>query len=223
MKSITHFNINWQKTLGEFLVILLSILLAFAVERCGEQAKDRSDAVQYLQNLKKDLQNDVEALQALDSIVTESERAAGFILSHMGRQLPGRDTAVFTLFQLLNKRYDFYPHNATYESMKFSGDLKLLENLNLKRRIVEHYNQYTLLEERNEQYKNFQRDYTGSYFMQNLDYSQLGRDKTYAFLDDRIMRNIMYSNFGIFEGMKKEYAAAQKRCKQLIQLVNKEL
>lgn len=217
------YTFNWKNLFGEFFVILLSILLAFAVDRCGEQAKDRSDAVEYLQNLKKDLQDDLEALQMLDSSVSQSERAAGFILSHMGRQLPGRDSVPFILFQMLGKRYDFYAHNATYESMKFSGDLKLLNNLNLKRQIVEHYNQYTVLTEVNDQYKNFQKDYTGSYLMQNLDYSQLGRDKTYAFLDDRMMRNIMYSNFGIFQSMKMGYKNAIERCKKLIKTVETEL
>lgn len=217
------YTFNWKNLFGEFFVILLSILLAFAVDRCGEQWKERSDAIEYLKNLKKDLQDDVETLQALDSSVTQSERASGLIISHIGRQLSGRDSVPFVLFQMLSKRYDFYAHNATYESMKFSGDLKLLHNLRLKRQIVEHYNQYTVLAEVNEQYKTFQRDYTGHYFMEKLDYAQLGHDKAYAFLDDHMMRNIMYSNFGIFKSMKMAYKEASRRCNKLIETVEAEL
>jgi len=202
---------------------LLSILLAFAVDRCGEQLKDRQDAIQYLQNLKEEIRDDVKELQRLSKTISESQRAAGTLAAHAARVLPGRDTVAMLFFGLLRKDYDFYPHNATYESMKFSGDLKLLSNLNLKRQIVEHYSQYQRIDLVQMEYNNLEREYVAKYLMDNLDYSQFGRKMEFLLLEDRYMKNIIYSHLGIYVSFKQNFDAAAKRCQKLIEAIDKEL
>lgn len=216
-------NLNWKAALGEFAVILFSILLAFAMDRCGEQLKDRNDAIQYLQNLKEELQDDVKELQDLSATVSESQRSAGLLAMHAAKVLPGRDTVTLLFFGLLQKHYNFYPHNATYESMKFSGDLKLLNNLDLKRQIVEHYNQYQRIDLVQMQYYNLEKDYVAKYLMDNLDYSQFGRKMEFPLLEDRYMKNIIYSHLGIYASMKSNFDTAAKRCERLIAVIDKEL
>jgi hypothetical protein len=193
------------------------------MDRCGEQMKDRNDAIQYLQNLKEELQDDVKELQDLSATISESQRSAGLLAMHAAKVLPGRDTVTLLFFGLLQKHYNFYPHNATYESMKFSGDLKLLNNLNLKRQIVEHYNQYQRIDLVQMQYYNLEKDYVANYLMDNLDYSQFGKKMEFPLLEGRYMKNIIYSHLGIYASMKSNFDAAAKRCEGLIAVIDKEL
>lgn len=216
--------INWQMALSEFAVVLISILLAFAVERCGENRKDRKDAIQYLQNLKEELNDDIKELKKLDTIVSGSQQTAFLLTRHAAQILPGRDSVDLLFFRLLSKQYNFYPHNATYESMKFSGDLKLLKNLNLKRQIVEHYSEYQRIDNVQMQYNNLEKDYVAGYLMDHLDYSQFGRNGVgFDLLSDRYIKNIIYSHLGIYQSMRSNFKLAMKRCEGVIQMIDAEL
>lgn len=214
--------LNWRYALGEIIIVILSITIAFALNNWASARKDRVKARQYLENLQKDLEADITTLETLDAKLDTSLRHHWQITQHFFRPLPGRDTVGFLFFGELKQRFDFYPHNATFESLRYSGDFQLIKDIALKNQIVEHYNQYELVDKANRVYEVAQADYTYRYFYENHDFSKMSKTAGLDFLDDPKFRNLVFSNIGILGRLQSTIRSTINRCKALMERIEKQ-
>lgn len=84
--------IAWSRWLGDFTVIVIGVLCAFAIEDYGEFRSDRDRDSVYLQNLLADL-NEEKCRPQLESILAMAQRDL---------LLQGKDWFVFRLATKLN-------------------------------------------------------------------------------------------------------------------------
>ena len=130
---------------GEIILVIIGILIALAI---NEQSKNKTNLELrdlYIIQLNDEADRNINELTVLKNGATE-----------MLKELD-------TLFQLLeNKAYDnpklslksfvllasnkFYPIMITYENLKFSGDLKLFDDLDLRNSISETYESFSPIE-----------------------------------------------------------------------------
>lgn len=210
--------INWRYALGELAIVTIGILIAFGINRFADQKRNAAKLEQYYHNLMSDLQKDIQQLQTIDARIEQANKNLFIILQHTDRELPGKDTIPILYFKNLKNRYTFYPSDATYQSLKYSGDFQLINNLELKNQIVNHYNQYGLIAEVNEQLMNSHHSFLTPYLNKKLNYSLFrpGAKHPTDFLNDREFINLLYTDYGLYLGIQQAVRDASTRANNLL-------
>ena len=130
---------------GEIILVIIGILIALAINEQSKNKKNLELRDLYIIQLNDEADRNIKQL-------TEYENGATEMLKELD-----------TLFQLLdNKAYDnpklslksfvllasnkFYPIMITYENLKFSGDLNLFDDLNLRNSLSETYETFYPIE-----------------------------------------------------------------------------
>lgn len=207
--------INWRYALGELLIVIAGITIAFMVNNWAERRADKEQALLYLQNLQSDLEADMLSLNNnLDKLQNTATAIENYI-PHLFQTLPGRDTVPGVLFRKIHDYVYFFPHDATYRSMLHSGDFKLIPDFSLKNRIVEHYSSYNKLFKELDRYEHFAKNYTADYFMHKTDHVRLFQNQQASILDDPFLKNLVFSSKGIFSMQIHAHENALERCEAL--------
>jgi hypothetical protein len=189
--------INWRYALGELLIVTIGITIAFSLNNLASSVKDNNTSKTYLLNLSYDLQTDI---NQLDSNVSDLEERVNFIrgmFRYLGRPLDGKDSIAKQFFNYIDPVY-FVAMDVTLQSLKFSGDLKLIENIDLKNKIIRHYTTYDKVESEAKRHEAFAKNFLARYFMENIDYTSLYRDSQADFMDQAYFRNLVSSLYGIY-------------------------
>ncbi len=211
---------NWRYALGELLIVTTGILIAFALNNWAEQKRDAREEIKYLASLRADLQADSLAIAATLTNLDQRLQLAKSIVPHFYTRLPGRDTLMNTIFGRLSGDYrNFVPKEATYQTLKYSGDLQLFADFALKNQIVDHYNRYQLLYNENERNEHYIKSIVTPYFMQEYTFVDTGADPD-RYLQDHRLRNIVFGWFGILRIQMQIYREAQKHSREILSLLD---
>lgn len=131
----------------EFILVIVGISIAFWLsERAEDNKKDKLE-VQYLEDLKEDLQADIDLIDYLAILnqgkTAELEKA----LTYLAGQ-PSELTldSIPYYGQAIGNLNFFYPNNFTYISLKQSGDFKIVKNHDVRKLLVRLYSSYETLE-----------------------------------------------------------------------------
>ncbi|MEO9870565.1 DUF6090 family protein [Ekhidna sp.] len=135
-------NINWLDHIANLLVVILGISIAFYLEGYKEESNSKKLERKYLESLISDLDIDIQALDTLRSVndristslVTLSEASIG--------RPYGSDTALMNHILTIQYNPPFSPQRTTYESLKASGKMDLINDFNIRNEIVDLYEQY---------------------------------------------------------------------------------
>ena len=160
--------IDWRNQLVGLAVVFIGITAAFLLENWRERREERRLADAYRAGFVDDLGADARALKnALDQNRGKLERLESVVADL--RQAPlGRAPAVATLGEMLSNQL-FMPRQSTYEAMRNSGQLDLIEDLDQRRALVGYY---VLLEEtafKETILNEYINDYVVPYVVDNLD------------------------------------------------------
>ncbi|CAN0294571.1 unnamed protein product [Ectocarpus fasciculatus] len=125
---------------------------------------------------------------------------------HLYARIPNRDSMGLRIFSITDP-VSFYPQENTIQSMQFSGDLKLIKDLDLKNEIIAHYSGYDQVKIEVERHAHFAKDYLADYYMREIDYTKFGTEEGFNYLDDPYFHNLVYALAGIYS---TEYQAQQE-------------
>jgi len=188
--------IDWKYALGEIVIVIIGISIAFSLNNWAESRGDRKAATQYLTHLYRDLQEDT---KSLDENIVKLEaclKSINAIVPHLRQVLPGRDTVYRKIFTLAIP-VNFFPKDATYQTLVNSGDFKLIDDFHLKSTIEEQYGFYKILAKEYDRQDGFNAKYMGDFFIHQLDYDALYRGNL-DFMDNPLLRNIIQSLRGVY-------------------------
>ncbi|MBU2928161.1 hypothetical protein [Winogradskyella psychrotolerans] len=124
--------------IGEIVLVIIGILIALAI---NENAKDKNNLELrdlYIIQLEDEANRNLNRLKELKEFTIEMLKEVdtlGYILytkDYNNPKLPPK------AFRLMDTDY-FNPSTVTYENLKFSGDLKLFDDLNVRNAISEPY------------------------------------------------------------------------------------
>lgn len=129
----------------ELLIVIVGVTIAFWLSTRAESSKEQKILSNYYIELRTDLASD---RKLLESNIRNNEVKA----EQMGRALqfyfegkPNRDS-IF-LYSSIIGEYDFFdPKDITYRTMLNSGDLKLINDFAIKRKLVALYDFYQAIE-----------------------------------------------------------------------------
>ncbi|MFL5730389.1 MAG: DUF6090 family protein [Cytophagaceae bacterium] len=117
----------------EFIGVFLSIILAFALQNWSEDVKNHDKEIVYLKNLHEDLVVDYNALERRIFEYDQKLKSTKKILQILSSSdNSGIDSALSIVNEELTYNSFYTPHNHTYESLKYNGDLHLITNSDFK-------------------------------------------------------------------------------------------
>lgn len=213
--------INWTYALGEIIIVIIGISIAFSLNRWAENAKDRKTKIQYLQSLVVDIDSEIEHLEenilAFEKKLKSVQQVMPFLY---GRQA-GRDTAFMKVFRLAEIVH-FKPKDVTYKTLINSGDFGLFNDFEFKKQLEDYYSSHEEILLDYQRQNNINEKYFGDFLIYNLDYEKI-RQNDFSFLDEKILKNIIQSLMGTYAIAIQVSKDGITRSKQLKQVVNEKI
>ncbi len=207
--------INWRYAIGELIIITIGISLAFTLNRWAAEQADAKKSQSYMSNLIAELKQDI---VTLDSNIAEIERRMKFMnefVPHLHRDLPGRDKMANGLYAMIDP-VAFRANGTTWQSLKYSGDIQLINDLEKRNMIIRHYESYSVVKEEYNRHYNFSKDYMAPYFMGKVNYVTMAAEN-YPHLKDNYFLNLIYALRGIYQNELQAHTKARDSAKKLIE------
>ncbi len=215
------FKINWKYALGEILIVIIGITIAFSLNNWAENAGDWSLRKEYLESLIADLSNEVQQLEGDQAEFQQKVNTIQSIFPHLGGKKEGRDTLLQKIFSLAEIVY-FQPNDVTYRTLVNSGDPRLFSDFELKKALETHYSGQNQIQQDYERQNKIHEKYLADFLIYRLDYEQI-RQGNYDFADDRMLRNIIQSLYGSYRIAMDAADGWTARSQQLIERLSREL
>lgn len=192
--------------LGEIVLVMIGILLALQVNNWNQGIMDDKIESNYLENMVLDIEQELQQLNANQAQLTSNLQTISRLKPFLGNKGPRRDTLIgpfFELAQLVN----FRPVNTTYQTLINSGDMKLIDDFQVRRRIEEHYDLHELILKDYRRIEKIHEKYLGDFFISEIDYDKIRAGNT-DFFDNPTLKNIVIS----LEGAQYFVINANKLC-----------
>jgi hypothetical protein len=210
--------IKWQYTLVEILIVIIGITIAFSMNKCSESSKDKKLRHQYLTNLMNDVNADKLNLETNIEELNSKLSDAIEILPYLNSDSTNQMKIVNNVFNIVSLS-NFNPKDVTYQTLINSGDLKLIDNFNLKTAIEAHYSNYKEMSNAYVRQESIVRDYVGNYLINHADYDKLPKGK-FPFTNEKLLKNIVQSMRGSFILKIDATKKGIKSCDSLIATIN---
>jgi hypothetical protein len=126
--------------IGEIVLVVIGILIALSINNWNESRKENNLEQSYYCKLLEDIEQDIQQIQ---SQIGQSEKRldeANEMLSLLQMKNPPIESVLKRNHGAISLiTYTFRPSIAAYEDLKSSGNLKILRDSEVKRRVTEYY------------------------------------------------------------------------------------
>ena len=128
---------NWLNHLFNFLAVILGVYLAFYINERAKASEERKESLILMNSLISDLSSDVEIYERYQiPINIEHQENVDSLLSLLTtNKIEDINSQLPTIFEVEN----YFPTSSTYNSMKASGKIRLLEDLSLQKKLSDYY------------------------------------------------------------------------------------
>ena len=123
---------------GEIILVIIGILIALAINEYSKNKKNLELRDLYIVQLNDEADRNIKELTALKNGTTEMIKELDTLFQLLDQKAYDNPKLSLKSFVLIASN-KFYPIMITYENLKFSGDLKLFDDLNLRNSISETY------------------------------------------------------------------------------------
>jgi len=132
--------INWRFLLGEFVVIVVGVLMALWVDELREARNDAALEVEYLESFVTDLEADLAQFDLAEEWARRSEAAAAIVLA-VYRGSPPTDDVADLAMAVETAGWQSWPviTRNTIDDLRSTGNLRLIRNRALRRAIAAYY------------------------------------------------------------------------------------
>ena len=134
-----NFSINWRYAIGEFLIVVLGIVVAFQLDSWKERQDELKLVNEYLADIRVGLETDAAFYQRstvhFDSITSDINRTRAY-LEQGQLHLPKDGQLALRNF---TDWYRTYISNTAFEDLNNSGRLNLIENKQLRYQLIAYY------------------------------------------------------------------------------------
>lgn len=138
MKLTFLKKINWITHIIELLVVFLGITAGFVLQNNKEQNANKEIEQKYIEGIRYDVVENIENLQEAiqrDSLWLEQSKYALKLIASDSLSLDSSNSLIKTMIFYS----EFSEQTTTYENILNSGNLNLIEDYDLKQKIVEYH------------------------------------------------------------------------------------
>lgn len=192
----TRFKNYLLYALGEIILVVIGITLAVAINNWNEERHNSQQQKLYLESLVADVEKEIVQLNENIQGVDEKLALIKQVKPFLGTKQSNRDTIVRKVFELA-RLINFYPENTTYQTLINSGDMKLIDDFKLRKKLENHYASHGKTLQAYERIEEIHRKYLGDFFIYKINFGEVFKGNT-NFLDDPLMSNIITSVEGAY-------------------------
>ena len=132
--------LNWRLLLGEFVVIVVGVLMALWVDQLREARANAELEVEYLESLVTDLDADLAQFDSTEAWMRRSETAAATVLA-LYEGSPPTENVADLVAAVETAGWQFVPTitRNTIDDLRSTGNLRLIRDPDLRRAIASYY------------------------------------------------------------------------------------
>lgn len=132
--------LNWRLLLGEFVVIVVGVLVALWVDQLREARVNAGLEVEYLESLLTDLDADLAQFDSTEAWMRRSETAAATVLA-LYEGSPPTENVADLVAAVETAGWQFVPTitRNTIDDLRSTGNLRLIRDPDLRRAIASYY------------------------------------------------------------------------------------
>jgi hypothetical protein len=132
--------LNWRFLLGEFVVIVLGVLVALWVDQEQASRRDALLEVEYLESFLIDLDTDLAQFDSADAWSLRQEESASIVLAlYEGRELTQGIDEIVHAVESAGWQYVPTLSRNTIDDLRSTGNLRLLRDASLRRNLATYY------------------------------------------------------------------------------------
>lgn len=187
------------------------------MNKCADVSKNEAQKKQYLSNLKQDIEEDKEELENNLIQINQKIDLSSQLIPLLNTNNPEKQSKMrdmYTVATLTN----FTPKDFTYQALVNSGDLKLIDDFELKKAIEKHYSKYKAISKAYERQEIINKDYLGNYFIYNTDYDLMREGKS-PYKDEKLLKNMMQAIRGSFIIKKQATELGIASCDSILKIL----
>nr|CAM58128.1 hypothetical protein [uncultured marine microorganism] len=135
-----NFRVNWQQAATEFVVIVLGVLAALAVDEWRNEREDRTTESEYLARIRADIQSDIDNFKRLERTFQIKVSTITDLKDHPAPNLFSRDQTKL-IDGLIRSVYVALPdsRSTTFDELTSTGRLALIENVEHRDALSQYY------------------------------------------------------------------------------------
>lgn len=132
--------LNWRLLLGEFVVIVIGVLMALWVDELREARNNAQLEIEYLESFVTDLEADLAQFDETEAWMRRSEAAAATVLTLYKGSPPTENTADLVM-AVETAGWQSLPviTRNTIDDLRSTGNLRLIRDRSLRRAIAAYY------------------------------------------------------------------------------------
>ena len=133
---------QWPKYIVDVLVIILSITISFTFDSFKEESNRKASEQAYLKALLGDITSDINELKRVIGATENVIGKANWLLSLSDNPKEIKMEEFATAIKEVMERPNFVSKDATFSDLTSSGNMLLLEDINLKAMLFEYHRLY---------------------------------------------------------------------------------
>ncbi len=130
---------------GEIILVIIGILMALAINQQSQSKSNLEMRDLYIIQLNDEADRNLKELTVLENTATEMLKELDSLLQFLDNKEFDNPKLTVKSFALIASN-KFYPVMITYENLKYSGDLRLFNDLDLRNSISETYETFNPIE-----------------------------------------------------------------------------
>lgn len=122
---------------GEIVLVVIGILIALQINNWNENRKNRIAEADYYCRILEDLELNEKLIDETSELISNKIKLCKELISDLNR-IPNDRSTILNKFVVALRQDVFVPSNIAFEDITSSGQLKLLTDLKLKTRLIQH-------------------------------------------------------------------------------------
>lgn len=181
-----------SRVIGELVLIIVGVTVALWLENELENLKDRNIEKDYIESFDVDWHADIKELEQVIAFNKSLKSSTETLFSRIQSNTISDEDLPSELFIIMNYRY-FTPQDFTLQSLKESGEFRLIQDREIRRKILRLQRQYRFINEAQDNYQHALDNYIVPLINENIDLAH-GRLITVNFKNDHRLSNlVMYT------------------------------
>lgn len=173
MLSKNKFANYFAYATGEIILVIVGILIALGINEHSNNEKKIELRNSYLIQLNDEADRNLKRLTLLDDEAAQMLKELDTVFKILlYKDYDNSRLSTKSFYLIMSKK--FYPVMITYENLKFSGDLKLFSDLNLRNAISESYETFNPIEKLEASEQQAIEAYYENFLMRNVKFREMG-------------------------------------------------
>lgn len=127
----------FKYAIGEIILVVIGILIALQINNWSENRKNKIAEADYYCRILDDFESNEKLIDETSALINNKIKLSKELISDLNN-IPNDRSTILNKYVVAVRQNVFVPSNIAFEDMTSSGQLKLLTDLKLKNRLIQH-------------------------------------------------------------------------------------